>query len=362
MKRGFVVAISGFVLLALVVIVQPATIAFAQDSTQAASTVSRPVVTTAAPATGKAKNPASKGGVTISPAFQQISIDTSKPSLTYDFSVTNNSSEPYEFALSVVDFGSLDDTGGVLFIGNAQKALSYRYALSPWVTLEKDRIVVDPHATEKVPITIVNKESLTPGGHYGAVLVTPTESAAGENSKVQIDQVASSLLFVKKLGGEVYKLNLDKFTVRPHIFSLPGTADIRFQNAGNVHVVPRGMVTLTDPRGRIVKRGPINADSGIVLPESFHRFNIPLQSVAASPLPGRYKLTATYRYDDIAATKTIETSFLYFSVPSIAVGLVLVAAAATLICSRKLRHMIVVKSRHIARLAHRLPMTLRRRK
>ncbi len=115
------------------------------------------------------------GGVTISPAFQQVSIRPDQPSVSFDFLVTNNSDVEYEFGLSVVDFGSLDETGGVLFVGNAEKALSYRYALSPWVTLEKDRVVVAPHATEKIPITLNNKESLAPGGHYGAVLVTPTD-------------------------------------------------------------------------------------------------------------------------------------------------------------------------------------------
>ncbi len=249
-------------------------------------------------------------GITISPAFQQVSIAANQPSVQYDFTVTNNSNSEYEFALSVVDFGSLDDTGGVLFVGNGQKSLSYRYALSPWVTLERDRIVVAAHATEKVPITVVNKESLSPGGHYGAVLVTPTDT--GDSQKVQIDQVISSLLFVKKLGGEVYRLNLVHSSISNRIFALPGTVDVRFQNSGNVHVIPRGLVTITDPRGTVVKRGVINADSGIALPETFRELKTPLETLSPAWLPGRYTLTTSYRYDDQTKNTTVTSTFWYF--------------------------------------------------
>jgi hypothetical protein len=283
---------------------------------------------------------AKRGGVTISPAFQQVTLKSDQSNQTYDFSVTNNSSQEHEFALSVVDFGSLDETGGVLFVGNAEKALSYRYALSPWVTLEKDRVVVAPHATEKVPITLINKESLTPGGHYGAVLVTPTDTG-DQAQKVQIDQVASSLLFVKKQGGEVYKLELNSLKVRPHIFSLPTSVDIRFQNAGNVHVIPRGLAMLTGPDGRVVKRGVINADSGIALPESFRSLKVPLQTLGSSWRPGRYTLTTTYRYDDIATVRTVKTSFVYLNIPFVVGVAALTAMVFALVLVPRLRRLIV---------------------
>jgi len=312
---------------------------------QPAATGLRSSVANPAAANGISK----RGGVTISPAFQQVSIDANQPQLTFDFSITNNADVSYEFGLSVVDFGSLDETGGVLFVGNGSKALSYRYALSPWVTLEKDRVVVEPHATEKVPVTIDNKESLTPGGHYGAILVTPTETGANAGRKVQIDQVASSLLFVKKLGGDVYRLELNKLRVRPHIFSLPGSIDVRFQNSGNVHVIPRGLVTLSDSRGRIVKRGIINADSGIVLPESFRSLTVPLEAVGSSWLPGRYKLTTTYRYDDQTSVRTVTSSFVYVNVGFVLLILLLVALVMAYCLNRKHRSRITATGHRVVR-------------
>lgn len=296
-----------------------------------------PVASAAANPSGGRSLASRGGGVTISPAIQQVTISPGEPEATFNFSVSNNSDEAYEFGLSVVDFGSLDETGGVLFAGNANKTLNYRYTLSPWVELQKDRIVVDAHATEKVPITILNKESLAPGGHYGAILVTPTEVAGAADKKVDINQVASSLLFVKKLGGEVYRLGLQNISVGTHLFSLPGQLNLRFQNAGNVHVVPYGLATISDPRGTVVERGIINSDSGIILPETFRQVTLPLQPMARAWLPGRYKLTVAYHYDDSTATSTSQSSFMYLNIATLMLLLLVLAIIASLLLSGRLR-------------------------
>lgn len=257
-----------------------------------------------------APTPRRVGGITISPAFQEITVSDAAPTATYTFSVTNNTSEPYELSLSAVDFGTLDESGGVLFLGTAQKSLNYRYGLARWISLERDRIVVEPKKTEKVPLTIVNKESLGPGGHYGAILVEPTSS--GERpTKVQINQVLSSLLFVKKQGGEIYNLGLRSYDVKTKLFTAPKAVDLRFQNSGNVHVVPRGFVTMTDPAGRVVKKGFINPGSAMVLPETFRRVSVSLDPVATAWIPGKYTMDIAYRYDGEVNMQTRTVSFVY---------------------------------------------------
>jgi hypothetical protein len=251
-----------------------------------------------------------KGGITISPAFQQITLGQNDTEKSFDFAVTNNTSEPYELALASVDFGSLDESGGVLFIGQSDKSLDYKYGLSQDITLQQDRVVVEPKATTKIPVTITNKESMTPGGHYGAILVTPT--SAGEGSrKVEVNQVISSLLFVTKQGGAIYQLGLQSFQLKTHLFSSPSDVDVRFQNAGNVHIIPRGLITITDPRGRIVKRGYVNDGSGIMLPETFRKFNVPLKSLTPAWWPGIYHMTLTYHFDGETVEHTKELTFTY---------------------------------------------------
>lgn len=280
------------------------------------------------------------GGITISPAFQEIVVSDSTPAATYTFSVTNNTSEPYELSLSAVDFGTLDESGGVLFLSQTQKSINYRYGLAQYVTLERDRIVVEPSKTEKVPLTITNKESLTPGGHYGAILVTPTTS--GERpTKVQINQVLSSLLFVKKQGGEIYNLSLRDYDVKTRLFTAPETVNLRFQNSGNVHVVPRGVVTMTDPMGRLVKKGFINTGSAMVLPETFRRVAVTLEPVATAWMPGRYTASISYRYDGSADARVRTVSFLYINGWYLIVTVALLAAISAALVNRQSRNLLI---------------------
>lgn len=281
-----------------------------------------------------AATPRKTGGVTISPAFQDIVLAPNMAAQAYEFVVTNNTSEPYEFSISAVDFGSLDESGGVLFSGQSQRLLNYKYGLSQWVTLERDRIVVEPKSSAKVPITIENKESLAPGGHYGAILISPTRS--GERpTKVEINQVLSSLLFVKKQGGETYRLGLIDYETRTQSLSLPRSVELRFQNAGNVHVVPRGTVSVYDPTGKLVKRGVVNANSAIVLPEAFRKLDVPLESMGRAWLPGTYRLSIAYRFDGREAEEFREMTFFYVNGWYVS-GLVLILSVAVVFMIRKI--------------------------
>jgi hypothetical protein len=279
-------------------------------------------------------------GITISPAFQDVTLTQEKDAETFKFSVTNNTSEPHEFSLSVVDFGSLDESGGVLFVGETERKLNYHYGLSSWVTLERDRLVVEPKRTETVKVSVINKESLSPGGHYGAVMLSPVSSTE-RPTKVQINQVLSSLLFVRKQGGEIYNFGLKSYEAEGHIFKIPDEAQFRFQNAGNVHIVPRGTVTVTDPKGRLVKRGIINTGSAIILPESFRQVKDKLESVGVAWLPGTYTMTVAYRIDGQDAAKTLTSSYFYISFWYVIGVVLLFAVAIMMVVSKRFRRFIV---------------------
>lgn len=253
------------------------------------------------------------GGITVSPALQSTTISHDQASKSFDFSITNNDPLEQELHLSAIDFGSLDDTGGVLFLG-PEKALNYKYGLAHWITLEKDVVVLRPHETQKVIVTITNKDSLAPGGHYGAIMVTPMLDHASTKQSTQVNQVASALLFLTKEGGTHYSMKLTGFNFNTWALALPGTTTSRFQNDGNVQVIPRGLVTITDPRGRIVKKGIINSDSGLALPESFREFMTPLSPVAAAYTPGVYHARISYYYEgQVTAQQTQDTRFYYIN-------------------------------------------------
>lgn len=235
-------------------------------------------------------------GITVSPAFQEVEVAASETAKSYTLKVTNNTRGTQELILSVVDFNSLDESGGLAFLG-ANGELDNRYSLTPWLKLEQDSIVLKAGQTKTVMVTVENKSSLAPGGHYAALLLQSKNKKLQANGpRVQFEQVISSLVLVKKIGGERYGLKLQNIDPGKGAI-IPGKVELRFQNTGNVHLVPRGIVRVVDPLGRTVSKGIINEGSAFVLPESYRRMNVTMTKQGIALMPGEYKLVAEYRYD-----------------------------------------------------------------
>ncbi len=276
-------------------------------------------------------------GITLSPFEQQFSIAPDEPSKNFTLNLTNNTSSLQELKLTARDFGSLNDTGGVLLEGNTN--YTRKYGLSSWLVLGTDTVVLQPGESRGVPISIDNRSSLQPGGHYGAVVasVTSLDAQSGGNH-VAINQQLLSLVLVNKVGGAHYDLRLPSLSQNGNWLHVPDTVRLRFQNPGNVHVVPRGSVKLTSPSGTVLATGIINSESAFVLPESFRELYVPLTPVSkALSLPGIYHVEVDYRYDGLARTAHKSYAVRYINLKLYA-GLVIIVLAATWLLRRHFQH------------------------
>jgi hypothetical protein len=249
-------------------------------------------------------------GFLISPYFQEINIQKDQANAPVSIDVKNNTGNPAVFRVSVLDFGTLDESGGVAFLGPAD---NLKYSLASWISLPNDTLVLKPGETQTVKGTVENRESLSPGGHYGAIFFKMEDNISTADNKQ--DQIAfnpsfASLLFVRKVGGEMYGLHLNNKDLTKSIFTLPSRIKLRFQNTGNVHVIPRGTVEISDPLGRRVAKGIINSESGIILPETFRVFPNALIKIVPAFIPGSYTLSINYRYDGKDDFASERVSFL----------------------------------------------------
>jgi hypothetical protein len=247
-------------------------------------------------------------GITVSPAFQQVTVPAGSVQAPVKFTLTNNKSAPQNISLSVADFSSLNESGGLFFVGTNPTALQKKYGLAKWFSLPQKSLTLQPKQTVNINAEILNLPDLSPGGHYGALMISLGNGAAGDNS-VGISPVASSLLFVAKLGGDTHKLGLADVTFSHSLFSLPGTIQLRFHNDGNTHLVPRGTVYITAPGGKVVIKGIINGDSGIILPQTFRRYSVPMQKIGNSNAAGKYQLHVDFRFDGIDQYRSYQASF-----------------------------------------------------
>jgi hypothetical protein len=254
---------------------------------------------------------AQAAGFTVAPMIQEVVLDEGETAETYTTTVTNETGALATFELSVIDFGSLDESGGVAFVG-ATGTLEEKYALASWMQPETSELTVGPGETRAVKVRIENRESLSPGGHYGALVFKNTSAVRPDAPNVAINQIFSSLVLVKKTGGAKYGLALAALNHPDRWFSLDRAVTARFQNPGNVHVVPRGEVRVTDPLGRLVYRGVLNEGSAIILPETFREYPFKLFSVERAFIPGRYSLDFSYRYDGREEKELWSKQFFYF--------------------------------------------------
>lgn len=250
-------------------------------------------------------------GISISPFLQDITLSGFDTQKTFTVTLTNHTSTIQELTLTSRDFGSLNDTGGLIFEGS--KGYSQKYGLASWLTLEKDTVTLQPNESASVLATIDNRTTLQPGGHYGAIVASVGTLDQQQNQTIAINQQLVSLVLVTKTGGEHYDLKLRHIAQNGNWIHLPNTVTLHFQNPGNVHVIPRGLVKLKSPNGTVLAQGIINDASSIVLPQSFRDIPVTLMTVGrALPFPGRYHVEVMYRYEgyDRFATKSITLQFL----------------------------------------------------
>lgn len=254
--------------------------------------------------------------VTIAPFLQQVQINPTDGVKNFNVDVTNDSQAALSFHLSVVDFGSLDETGGLVFAGSNASSLTKKYGLASWLQLAVSDLNLAPSQTAKVTATIVNDVSLQPGGHYAAIITSVNNWSAPAKNRINIKQELSALILATKTGGDKYDLHLDSLHYGSNWWRLPSQVTLRFYNPGNVHVVPRGLVKLIAPNGQVVSEGVINDASSFVLPETYRQIPVELRSVGHSGWrPGLYHIRVDYRYDGINryASKTFAVHFLNLS-------------------------------------------------
>ncbi len=211
-------------------------------------------------------------GITVTPSFQEIEIEQGVPEASASFTLRNDHETAVEFELFAYDFQQRDHFGSLALLDGFETA--YAHTLASFLRFTEDRLVLPPGESKDIIVTIQNRDSLSPGGHYAAVIIRQVQH---EDEIREVLPALSTLLLIRKKGAEQFHLSINsvdwkRSSVR---FFIPDTVPVLFQNDGNTHVVPRGNLEIKDIRGRVVYQGTINQDSVFVLPGTERR--IPIQ-------------------------------------------------------------------------------------
>ena len=261
-------------------------------------------------------------GITVSPSIIHIDLATDQPK--YELTYTNNTNTNINLVLSVQDFSELEANYQLNFLSQ-KDAANYKYSLASWISFENNNLQLNPG--EKKTVTVfINKDRITKGGHYASILAQVQQ--AQNKSAINILPTLSSLLFVRaSTGQEIEQGKINDFTELRDGIEFPATFITMFQNSGNVHVVPHGLIQIYDPLGNFVAKGTFNINSLDALPESIRRFDTNIDFYQKVLLPGIYTAKINLHFGNTDKTTSASVKFFsqgMFNFPLIGVGIIVI--------------------------------------
>lgn len=242
-----------------------------------------------------------KLSLTITPPLFQLSIG---PGEVWQSSLKIVNTNPYELTVyaSLMDFGAQGEDGQAKFFSLLGKdSLPASASLARWIKIFDGPIVVPVEKSVEIPFTVNVPADAQPGGHYAAILIgTSPPSYTPGGSVVKISSMVSSLFFARVNGDVLEEGSIREFSARKSFYQKPEVEfTLRFENSGNVHLLPQGEIAVYDMWDKEQGRIPINQNSdsfGNVLPASIRKFNFVWQGEESIWKAGRYKAVATVSF------------------------------------------------------------------
>jgi hypothetical protein len=264
--------------------------------------------------------------ISVSPTLFEM---TANPGQEWTSTVRVINGNPYNLSIyvDVVNFAAQGERGQARFLPVFTEETGGQ-TLAEWFVIERKELTIPAEQTVEVPFTIVVPEDAPPGGHYSAILIgtQSLETAAGQ-TQVETSQVVTSLVFLRVTGDVIEEGSIRSFRSSTYITEQPQVDfELRFQNSGNVHILPQGEIKILNMWGR--ERGiiPVNRQTmfGNVLPGSVRNYSFTWTGEWSLADIGRYKAIATLAYgEDGRKFTSAETTF--WVIPWKIAGTILIA-------------------------------------
>lgn len=229
------------------------------------------------------------------------------------------------------NFVSSGEDGTPKIILDKETDTKNAYSMVSWIAPLPSLLLV-PREIKTMTATINVPKDASPGGHYAVIRFTSIPPNL-EGSGVSLSASIGVLVLVTVSGEVKEGLAVEELSVSVNgkkgsfFESGPLLFSERLKNTGNVHVQPKGQVSITDMFGKKLADININQPPGNVLPQSIREFKQKLDKsiIGNKRLFGRYtaKLSVTYGTDKKSTSSTISFWVIpYKLVGSIIVGLI----------------------------------------
>ncbi len=208
-----------------------------------------------------------RGDFVLEPAKQEVYLNPGE-TVVRNVDVTSRITDDTNFDVTVEDFQGTDDPNQqIALLGNERGVYSGKDFIKPEISSFTLKF------GEKIsfPVTISLPKTAEPKGYYAAVVISSKPSAAlapGQSAKI-VSRLGM-LFFIRVNGASNesgvltdFKLTGSKQNI---MASGPDGFEIAFKDTGNVHLVPHGMISVTNTIGKQIASLPVDAYAA--LPDS----------------------------------------------------------------------------------------------
>jgi len=250
--------------------------------------------------------------LSVSPTLFEM---TASPGQEWESVIRVINSNPYDIKVfaDAVNFAPQGESGQSRFLPIIAGEAAGQ-TLAEWIKVQEGDLIIPAEQTLEVPFTITVPEDAPPGGHFAAVLIgTKSLTNTPEALQLETSQVVTSLVFLRVTGDVVESGSIREFRSTKRIAETPKMDfELRFENKGNVHVLPQGEIKIFNMWGQ--ERGviPVNRQTlfGNVLPEQIRKYSFTWTGDWSVADMGRYTAVATLAYGvDQRQFDDSETSF-----------------------------------------------------
>lgn len=265
------------------------------------------------------------GGITVAPVKFEEKVDLGE---TIDLTIkVTNADEGILYAFPVDFTADPDESGYPKFVPKEER--SETYSLASWLKVSQTTLSFKQGETKRVKVSIEIPQNAEPGGHYGAVIFS--SEPLGVTEGVAVGVQVGTLILVEVPGAVEEKGRLIEFSASKTRYENP-PVDLftRFENLGDIHLKPSGVIEIFNWRNRKEDTLQVNPTFGNVLPQSIRKFeNSWDPQTRLFPKMGRYKAKLLLTFGSAGQTETDE--ILFWIIPFLFLGKMAVGAVIGLV-------------------------------
>jgi hypothetical protein len=229
----------------------------------------------------------------------------------YSISITNLNEIEQTFYLDKRDIVGVQPGGSPIFANPEKERTGLE--LSEWITLERPSITLQPGESQSVGFIMTVPEAVSPGGHFGGIVVS-VQPPEMRSTGAAIGYEVANIISIRISGDAIDLARIRQFATDRYFHGDSQVKfDVKIENEGNTLVRPIGPIIVKNMLGSKVAQLDFNDSAAGVFPYTTRDFVVEWSS--DNPGFGRYEASLAISYGDQGAMKSLNAVATFWIIP-----------------------------------------------